>query len=35
MAKRGVGKPEAERLLAEAGGFVRQAAGDPPPVSPA
>src|SRR5213593_3827771 len=35
MAKRGVGKTEAERLLAEAGGFVRKAAGDPPPVSPA
>src|SRR5881296_531141 len=35
MARRGVGKAEAERLLAEAGGFVRKAAGDPPPVSPA
>lgn len=35
MAKRGVGKTEAERLLAEAGGFVRRAAGDPPPVRPA
>jgi len=32
MTKRGVGKAEAERLLAEAGGFVRRAAGDPPPV---
>src|SRR5437867_3205113 len=31
VAKR-VGKPEAERLLAEAGGFVRRAVGDPPPV---
>src|SRR5881296_1798451 len=35
MARRGVRKAEAERLLAEAGGFVRKAAGDPPPVSPA
>src|SRR5881409_524839 len=35
MARRGVGKAEAERLLADAGGFVRKAAGDPPPVSPA
>ena len=34
MARRGVRKAEAERLLAEAGGFVRKAAGDPPPVSP-
>src|SRR6059036_2261844 len=33
VAKR-VGKPEAERLLAEAGGFVRRAVGDPPPVRP-
>jgi N-acetylmuramic acid 6-phosphate etherase len=31
VAKR-VGKPDAERLLAEAGGFVRRAVGDPPPV---
>ena len=29
------GSLEAERLLVEAGGFVRKAAGDPPPVSPA
>src|SRR5437016_7062602 len=35
MARRGVRKAEAERLLADAGGFVRKAAGDPPPVSPA
>jgi N-acetylmuramic acid 6-phosphate etherase len=35
MARRGIGKAEAERLLTEAGGFVRKAAGDPPPVSPA
>src|SRR2546421_4890593 len=34
MARRGVRKVEAERLLAEAGGFVRKAAGDPPPGSP-
>src|SRR5881392_2790799 len=34
MARRGVRKAEAERLLAEAGGFVRKAAGDPPLVSP-
>ena len=33
MAKRGVGKEEAERLLAAAGGFVRRAVGDPPPVA--
>jgi len=32
MAKSGVGKAEAEGLLAEAGGFVRRAVGDPPPV---
>src|SRR3989441_470635 len=34
MARRGVRKAEAERLLAEAGGFVPKAAGDPPPGSP-
>src|SRR3989449_37189 len=34
MTRRAVGKREAERLLADAGGFVRKAAGDPPPVSP-
>jgi N-acetylmuramic acid 6-phosphate etherase len=34
MTRRVVGKGEAERLLAAAGGFVRKAAGDPPPVSP-
>jgi N-acetylmuramic acid 6-phosphate etherase len=33
MTKRGVGKAEAERLMADAGGFVRRAAGDPPPVT--
>ncbi|HYK81995.1 MAG TPA: N-acetylmuramic acid 6-phosphate etherase [Gemmatimonadales bacterium] len=35
MVRRRVGKAEAERLLAAAGGFVRRAAGDPPPVPPA
>src|SRR2546430_1312127 len=35
MTRRAVGKAEAERLLVDAGGFVRKAAGDPPPVSPA
>src|SRR5436853_6165419 len=34
MVAKGAKKAEAERLLAEAGGFVRKAAGDPPPVSP-
>src|SRR5205814_8510315 len=34
MARRGVRKAEAERLLAEAGGFVRKAAGDAPAGSP-
>src|SRR5256884_203043 len=34
MARRGVRKAEAERLLAEAGGVVRKAAGGPPPGSP-
>jgi N-acetylmuramic acid 6-phosphate etherase len=33
MVRRGVGKAEAERILAAAGGFVRRAAGDPPPVA--
>jgi N-acetylmuramic acid 6-phosphate etherase len=32
MVKRAVGKADAERLLAQAGGFVRRAVGDPPPV---
>lgn len=32
MVRLGVAKDEAERRLAEAGGFVRRAAGDPPPV---
>src|SRR2546426_1635533 len=35
MARRAVGKTEAERLLAEAGGFVRRAGGGPPPGRPA
>ncbi len=35
MASKRVGKAEAERLLAAAGGFVRRAVGDPPPVSEA
>src|SRR5437762_10422309 len=33
MVRRGVAKAEAERLLSDAGGFVRRAAGDPPPVT--
>jgi len=33
MASKGVGKADAERLLANAGGFVRRAVGDPPPVA--
>jgi N-acetylmuramic acid 6-phosphate etherase len=33
MAGKGVGKADAERLLANAGGFVRRALGDPPPVA--
>src|SRR5438046_1611448 len=32
MMRRAVGKAEAVRLLADADGFVRRAAGDPPPV---
>src|SRR5207249_11179526 len=35
MMRRGGGKAEAVRLLADADGFVRRAAGDPPPVRPA
>src|SRR5207245_7743613 len=35
MMRRAVGKTEAVRLLADADGFVRRAAGDPPPVRPA
>ncbi len=35
MVKLGVGKAEAERRLGEVGGFVRRAAGDPPPVTSA
>src|SRR5216117_962677 len=34
MTKRRLGKAEAARLLEQAGGFVRGAAGDPPPVRP-
>jgi N-acetylmuramic acid 6-phosphate etherase len=33
MVRQGVGKAEAERVLTAAGGFVRRAAGDPPPVA--
>ncbi len=33
MVRQGVGKAEAERGLAVVGGFVRRAAGDPPPVA--
>jgi N-acetylmuramic acid 6-phosphate etherase len=33
MVKRGGTKAEAERLLSDAGGFVRRAVGDPPPVT--
>ena len=33
MAAKGVGRADAERLLADAGGFVRRAVGDPPPVA--
>jgi len=33
MVKKGVGKAEAGRLLEQAGGFVRRAVGDPPPVT--
>ena len=32
MVRRGVGRDEARRLLDAAGGFVRRAIGDPPPV---
>src|SRR2546427_12804477 len=35
MARRGVRKAEAERLLADAGGVVRQGGGGPPPGPPA
>jgi N-acetylmuramic acid 6-phosphate etherase len=34
MVRRGVGRVEAGKLLEVAGGFVRPAAGDPPPVVP-
>jgi N-acetylmuramic acid 6-phosphate etherase len=33
MVRKRVGKAEAERVLAAAGGFVRRAVGDPPPVA--
>jgi len=33
MAAKDVGRADAERLLADAGGFVRRAVGDPPPVA--
>ncbi|MFN8652737.1 MAG: hypothetical protein U0133_12580 [Gemmatimonadales bacterium] len=32
MLRRGVAKPEAERLIAEAGGRLRDVIGDPPQV---
>jgi len=32
MVRKGVGAADAERLLSEAGGFVRRAVGDPPAV---
>src|SRR5438132_894525 len=35
MVKKGLAKAEAERLLQQAGGFVRRAVGDPPPVTEA
>ena len=35
MAKKNIQRDEAERVLNGAGGFVRRAAGDPPPVTPA
>jgi N-acetylmuramic acid 6-phosphate etherase len=34
MAKKGIRREEAQRVLDDAGGFVRRAAGDPPPVVP-
>src|SRR3989449_612951 len=33
MVRKGIAKAEAERLLQQAGGFVRRAVGDPPPVT--
>ena len=33
MVRKGTGRAEAEQALAEAGGFVRRAVGDPPPVA--
>src|SRR6266705_991858 len=35
MVRKGIAKAEAERLLQQAGGFVRRAVGDPPPVTQA
>src|SRR2546422_300763 len=35
MVRKGIAKAEAERLLEQAGGFVRRAVGDPPPVTKA
>jgi N-acetylmuramic acid 6-phosphate (MurNAc-6-P) etherase len=34
MAKKGIRREEAQRVLDDAGGFVRRAVGDPPPVKP-
>ena len=34
MAKKKIGREEAQRVLKEGGGFVRRAVGDPPPVRP-
>jgi N-acetylmuramic acid 6-phosphate etherase len=34
MAKKGIRREEAQRVLDDAGGFVRRAVGDPPPVQP-
>ena len=33
MVRKGTGRVEAEQALAAAGGFVRRAVGDPPPVA--
>jgi len=34
MAKKGIPREEAQRVLDDAGGFVRRAVGDPPAVTP-
>jgi hypothetical protein len=34
MAKKGIRREEAQKLLKEAGGSVRRAVGDPPAVKP-